>query len=71
MSAHLQFLLGKKQGLQNIVLQKFNPEDFLKTIQDYKSKISQTIDGCSNIKENKALALQSTNTHRIICAPIN
>lgn len=41
-------------------MQKFNPEDFLKTIQDYKSKIPQNIDERSNSKDTK-----STNTHRI------
>ena len=32
------------QGNQTIVLQKFNPVDFLKTIQDYKSKRSNERD---------------------------
>ncbi|KAK3843559.1 MAG: hypothetical protein J3R72DRAFT_440292 [Linnemannia gamsii] len=37
-SIQLHLMCGPYTGLQNIVLQKFNPEDFLKTIQDYKIK---------------------------------
>ncbi|KAF9911208.1 hypothetical protein EC991_004432 [Linnemannia zychae] len=37
-SIQLHLMCGPYSGLQNIVLQKFNPEDFLKTIQDYKIK---------------------------------
>ncbi|KAF9087533.1 hypothetical protein BGX23_008057 [Mortierella sp. AD031] len=37
-SIQLHLMCGPYSGLQNIVLQKFNPEDFLKTVQDYKIK---------------------------------
>ncbi|KAF9543556.1 hypothetical protein EC957_000740 [Mortierella hygrophila] len=37
-SIQIHLMCGAYSGLQNIVMQKFNPEDFLKIIQDYKIK---------------------------------